>query len=114
MDKPMYKLQNPSVPGHEPEKATGSTQTSKVTVDVRQKISHKTSALNGSHLSLSHSLMSKEKQAKYKQLYKTFKKSLGISDDLKSKEEFDAAFENLIGSLDKKKSPYKADMSKEL
>ena len=43
--------------------------------------------------------LSHEKRAKYQQLYYTFKKSLGISADLKSKEEFDAAFFNLIGQL---------------
>ena len=47
--------------------------------------------------------MPKENKAKYQQLYQTFKKSLGISGDVKDKEEFDAAFEVLIGQLNKKK-----------
>ena len=47
--------------------------------------------------------MPKENKAKYQQLYQTFKRSLGISGDVKDKEEFDAAFEVLIGQLHKKK-----------
>ena len=74
------------------------TQTPPIPSDPLGKITHKTSALMSSNVTINAS-MSKEKKAKYQQLYMTFKKSLGISSDLKSKEEFDAAFENLISSL---------------
>ena len=96
----------PSIPIVEA-KVTTTTQTTKMPGDVREKISHKTSALLEDNNS-----MPKENKAKYQQLYQTFKKSLGISGDVKDKEEFDAAFEVLIGQLNKKKKT-DADKNKE-
>ena len=39
---------------------------------------------------------------KYKSLYQTFKKSLGISADITSEVEFDSAFNNLVAQINKR------------
>ena len=66
---------------------------------VREKISHKTSALLNTHDSFH-----RDKKYKYHQLYQTFKRSLGIREDIRDKDEFDAAFSTLISQIDKSKA----------
>ena len=66
---------------------------------MREKISHKTSALLNTHDSFH-----RDKKYKYHQLYQTFKRSLGIREDIRDKDEFDAAFSTLISQIDKSKA----------
>ena len=66
---------------------------------VREKISHKTTALLNTH-----DAFNWERKYKYHQLYQTFKKSLGIREDIRDKDEFDAAFSTLISQIDRSKA----------
>ena len=66
---------------------------------VREKISHKTTALLNTH-----DAFNWDRKYKYHQLYQTFKKSLGIREDIRDKDEFDAAFSTLISQIDRNKA----------